>query len=195
MSTSDLETELALERGRKVESARPNSVSISIEEALAFRDAGNVPDEHGRTLRLVLRASRPGNPDELQSKRLTFEPDYLNAPSWRRPGSVPVNVVPLLASETGNGAADASATIPTDRPWWDHPDLARLEDEWAATGAVDGIAIPAAYRGFVYKTVVELRSAGRAVTVDTITNSIARWTRADDVAEIRRALEAANPGA
>jgi hypothetical protein len=53
-------------------------------------------------------------------------------------------------------------------------------------------SIPGAYRGFVYKTVVSLRSAGRDVTVDSVADSVARWLEPARVAELRAALEDAN---
>jgi hypothetical protein len=184
MSTRDLEIELALEREARARSDRSSALPISMEEALAFRNAGNVPDEFDRTLRLVLRISRPGDIDELRSKRLIYEPDYLEAPSWRAPDSIPVNVVPLRTPD--------SRPSPEPGPWWDEPDLARLEAEWENTGTVAGVAIPATYRGFVYKTVLELQAAGRPVTVAAIADSIARWTPCAEAQEIRGALEEAN---
>jgi hypothetical protein len=184
MSTRDLEIELAFERDAGAGSEHSNALPIPTEEALAFRNAGNVPDELDRTLRLVLRITRPGDVDELRSKRLTYEPDYLEAPSWRTPDSAPVNVVPLRTSDSRRSTELG--------PWWDEPDLARLEAEWEATGMVAGVAIPATYRGFVYKTVLELQAAGRPVTVDAIADSVARWTGRAEAQEIRRALEEAN---
>jgi hypothetical protein len=184
MSTRDLEIELALERDPGARPGQSNALPIGTKEALVFRNAGNSPDELDRTLRLVLRITRPGDADELRSKRLAYEPDYLEAPSWRAPDSVPVNVVPLRTSD--------SRRNPEPGPWWDEPDLARLEAEWEATGTVAGVAIPATYRGFVYKTVLELQAAGRPVTVGAIADSIARWTGRSEAQEIRRALEDAN---
>ncbi|HEV3473563.1 MAG TPA: hypothetical protein VG408_10260, partial [Actinomycetota bacterium] len=78
-------------------------------------------------------------------------------------------------------------------PWFEQPELAALEREWRTTGAVDGLRIPADVRGFVYKTVLSLRSAGRPVTVETVASSILRWTSAEDGGRIRRALKDANP--
>src|SRR5918999_1580559 len=137
MSTRDLEIELALERDTGTRLEPSNALAITTEEALTFRNAGNVPDELDRTLRLVLRITRPGDADELRSKRLAYEPDYLEAPSWRAPDSVPVNVVPLRTSDSRAGTETG--------PWRDEPDLARLEAEWERTGSVAGVAIPAAY--------------------------------------------------
>jgi hypothetical protein len=188
MSTRDLEIELAAERGEETDVQQSDAQPLTAAEALAFRNAGNIPDELNRTLRLVLRIDRPRDAGELRAKRLEYEPDYLEAPSWRGPGSAPVNVVPLAATDTRRKrrAGESPAT------WWNDPQLARLEAEWESTGAVSGVAIPAAYRGFVYKTVLELRAAGRRVTVDAITDSITRWTRPGDAEEIRRALQEAN---
>jgi hypothetical protein len=184
MSTRDLEMELASEKEESDDASSSNATPISVEEALAYRNAGNLPDELDRTLRLVLRVEASEDLDERQSKRLRYEPDYLEAPSWRRSGSVPVNVVPLRMTSTRQEEAGA---------WWDHPGLARLEAEWDETGKVAGVAVPAEYRGFVYKTVLELQAAGRIVTVAAIAGSIARWTRRAEADEIRRALERANP--
>lgn len=183
MSTRDLETELASEREGSDDAPSSNATPITVEEALAYRNAGNLPDDLGRSLRLVLRVEASEDLDERQSKRLIYEPDYLEAPSWRRPGSVPVNVVPLRMPGTRQEESG---------PWWDEPSLARLEAEWDATGKVAGVTVPAAYRGFVYKTILELQAAGRAVTVAAIADSIARWTRRAEADEIRRALEQVN---
>lgn len=209
MSTRDLEIELALERDTGADVRLSNAQPITVREALAFRNAGNIPDELDRTLRLVLRLARPGDVYELQSRRLAYEPDYLEAPSWRGPDSRPINVVPLQSGNarhdpTRNGAGqqrpesgshpDGGRQVATEErvPWWEQPDLAHLDAEWRATGRVAGVAVPGPYRGFVYKTVVELEAAGRPVTVDAIAASIARWTRPAEAEEIRRALEEAN---
>ena len=180
MSVADLETELARWRGEDREES--NAQRVSTEEALEFRNAGNVPDELGRSLRLVLVVDA-GSAAALHEQRLRWEPDFHEAPDWRRPESVPVNVVPLR--EDRAAAGDEAA-------WWDDPELAAMEDEWARTGAVDGLAIPADYRGFLYKTIISLRSAGRAVTVDTVADSVARWLEPDQAAALRAALDDAN---
>jgi hypothetical protein len=176
MSDSDVELELARFRGV---SGTPHSNAQPLENApaLAFRDAGNLPDEAGRTLRLVLYLD--GN-DPVSIKRLRFEPDYQDPPSWRVEGSRPVNVLPLRIGE--------SAARPA-RPWWEDPEVAPLEKEWRGSGTVAGIAVPDAYRGFVYKTVLELRATGREVTPATVADSIARWLPHADVEKIRAALE------
>jgi hypothetical protein len=180
MSVRDLEIELSRWRGDAA-GERSNALPLSIEEALAFRDAGNVPDELGRSLRLVLLPD--GETGTLDEPRRRWEPDFHDAPDWRREGSVPVNVVPLRDRP------------PDPRPeiaWWDDPEMARMEEEWQRSGAVAGLRIPGAYRGFVYKTIRSLRSDARAVTVDSVCNSIARWVTPSVAAEVRAALQAAN---
>ncbi|MGH2820840.1 MAG: hypothetical protein ACRDJ5_09320 [Actinomycetota bacterium] len=185
MSTSDLERELA--RLRSGDPLPPsNARRLSTEEALAYRNAGNVPDEEGRTLRLVLRIDDVDMLDAIEERRRAFEPDFHDAPRWRRPGSAPVNVVTLRGPEV----AARKAT-----PWFEQPDLASLEQEWRATGAVAGLRVPADYRGFVYKTILALRASGKEVSPDTIADSIARWMAPGEAEEIRRALVEANrPG-
>jgi hypothetical protein len=182
MSTEELERML---RWWRTPAAGPDplpAVRLTIEEALAHRDSGNVPDEHGRTLRLLLLARDRDEVRNLAIKRARYEPDYLDAPVWRREGSKLVNVVPL----GGNRGSSQ------ERPWWEEPELAALESEWAATGAIEGLHIPEAYRGFVYKTILSLRAAGRPVDVQSIADSVARWMAPEEVAEIRSALESAN---
>lgn len=188
MSTADLERELA--RWRDPEAGVPpsNAVALTIAEALAYRDAGNLPDEHGRTLRLVLIARTLDEVKALGRKRALFEPDYHEAPEWRGEGSAPVNVVPLRAPGV---SGDPS-------PWWEDAHVGALEREWRATGRVAGLAVPAEYRGFVFKTVVSLREAGLPVTEDSVAGSIARWLPPEQAEEIRAALrsgvEGAGPG-
>lgn len=181
MSTKDLELELA--RRRKPDSAVPpsNAQRLSVEDALAYRNAGNLPDEKDRSLRLVLIIGRPDELTYLDSKRSLYEPDYHDAPAWRREGSRPVNVVPLR---------DPNVAPESSGPWWDEPQLGALEREWREHGTVAGLPVPGEYRGFVYKTVLALRSAGREVTVDTVADSISRWVPPDEAARIRAALEA-----
>ena len=181
MSVSELEQELARWRIPGTRKDPSAARRLSTAEAMALRDAGNLPDEEGRSLRLVLHIEDAGAAS-LDAKRRRFEPDYHDPPTWRRRGSAPVNVVPLRLTESPPPAA-----------WFDQPELAALEREWRTTGAVAGLRIPAEVRGFVYKTVLSLRSAGRAVNVDTVASSISRWTSTDDAAQIRRALEDANP--
>jgi hypothetical protein len=183
MNTQELERMLRWWRSPSPGSLPPTGARLSIEEAIAYRDAGNLPDEHGRTLRLVLLARDRDEVRTLDLKRARFEPDFLDAPTWRRDGSKPVNVVPLRSHQ-----APAE-----DRSWWEEPDLAALESEWAATGGIEGLRIPEAYRGFVYKTILSLRAAGRPINVAGIADSIARWMAPEEAAEIRSALESANP--
>ena len=181
MSVRDLEIELALRRG-ETRTERSNALPLSVEDAIAYRNAGNVPDKLGRSLRLVLNVDED-SAAALHEKRLRWEPDFHDAPEWRGPRSVPVNVVPLRRGPARPESMDA---------WWDDPDLARLEEEWESSGAVAGVRIPAEYRGFVYKTILSLQSSGRSVTVDSIADSVARWLDPDHAAELRAALEAAN---
>jgi hypothetical protein len=180
MSTSDLEKELARWRDPGADVPRSNAHPLSVEEALAYRNAGNLPDEHGRTLRLVLIARTLDEVRAFGVKRTRFEPDYHDAPGWRREGSAPVNVVTLRdPAVTGEPA-----------PWWESPDVAGLEAEWQETGRIAGLDVPAEYRGFVLKTVVSLREAGLAVTADSVADSIARWLPPEQANEIRAALRA-----
>lgn len=183
MSTSDLERELARVRDPRTQAGPSEAVRLSIDEALAYRNAGNLPDEKGRSLRLVLHVERPEDLSYLQEKRLLYEPDFHDAPKWRREGSKPVNVVPVHTGE-----------LPPRRagPWWEEGDVAALDEEWRSTGRIAGIAVPSAYRSFVYKTVLALRSAGREVTADSVADSIARWVAPEDAERIRAALRAAN---
>lgn len=182
MSTSTLEQLLSRLRARSSDVLPPGALHLTLEEALAYRDAGNLPDQEGRTLRLLLHARDREEVRRLSEKRLHFEPDYHEAPRWRREGSKPVTVVPLRGD-----VAPAK-----DAAWWEEPDLASMEAEWTASGAVDGLRIPEEYRGFVYKTILSLRAAGRDVTVQTVVDSVSRWLLPAETAEIRSALERAN---
>jgi hypothetical protein len=177
MSTADLEAELARLRGedRPPSNARPLSTS----EALSYRNGGNLPDQAGRTLRLVLRADGEG----LAVRRRLYEPDFHEAPTWRRAGSVPVNVVPLRGA--GSSPGDSG-------PWWEDPQLRRLEAEWGRSGTIAGLKVPGAYRGFVYKTVLALQANSQAVTIEAVADSIARWVPPRDAQLIRAALVEAN---
>ena len=179
MSTGELERAL---QAWRVEDAglATEGLALSIEEALAIRNAGNLPDEHGRSLRLVLIVEDSSDLERLSSKRLTYEPDFHAAPSWRRVGSRPVNVVPLRRPEVSAQPA---------KPWWQDSEMKKLEEEWQRTGAVSGVRVPASYRGFVYKTVVALRKAGAEVTADAIADSISRWVPPTEADRIRAALE------
>jgi hypothetical protein len=181
MSVAELEQELARVRDPSV--APSGAVRLSVEEALAFRSAGNMPDDDGRSLRIVLHIRSAEDVRRLSERRLEFEPDFHEAPTWRRDGSKPVNVVPLRLARTESA---------TERDWWEEPDVAQLEAEWLRTGTVDGIKVPEGYRSFVYKTVLALRAANHSVTVETIADSVARWLTPEDAATLRSALEAAN---
>ena len=181
MSTHDLERELARRRGEDVEPT--NALPLTIEEALAYKAAGNLPDELGRTLRLVLPVASTSDLEELDATRARFEPDLHEAPTWRGPGSKPINVVPLRAHDVAG---------PRSGPWWEQPDVAALEGEWRATGTVEGVRVPSEYRSFVYKTVLSLKRAQRPVTLDSVLASIARWVPEDDLGRIASALQQAN---
>jgi hypothetical protein len=181
MSTSELERELARRRGANV--APTGAPRLSVEEALDFRNAGNLPDPDGRTLRLVIHVEDEKDLENLGLRRLEFEPDYHDAPDWRREGSAPVNIVPLRR---------AGVAGPRQGAWWEETDLGGLEQEWARSGSVAGLKVPGEYRSFVYKTVLALQSAGREITVDSVVGSIARWLPPAEAEEIRTALRAAN---
>jgi hypothetical protein len=182
MSTAELEQELA--RWRSGTGAAASGVPrLTIEEALAFRNAGNLPDEHGRWLRLVLRVEDEDALLTIGERRLRFEPDFHDPPVWRRAGSKPVNIVPLRRADVRG---------PATRPWWEQPELAELEAEWQATGAVGSLRIPGELRHFVFKTILALRAAGAEVTPERVAGSIARWTPPQDAALIEAALERAN---
>lgn len=177
MSVRDLEVELARQRDpRRIEEGS-NAVRVTVQEALAYRGRGNLPDDHGRSLRLVLCVD--GEP--LGEKRLRFEPDFHSAPSWRKEGSRPINVVPLRQSAAGEAP---------EVPWWEQPDVAPLEAEWQQTGSVGGIAIPAGFRSFVLKTIASLRAAEVDVTERSILDSVSRWLSPGQVDELREAFAA-----
>jgi hypothetical protein len=176
MSVRDLEVELARHRDPSGAGAASGARPLTIEEALAYRSAGNLPDEDGRSLRLVLFVDE----EPLSEKRLRYEPDFHAAPSWRTDGSKPVNVVPLITGPRPTATAEL--------PWWEQPDVAPLETEWQHTGAVDGLAIPAGFRSFVFKTIVSLRAAGIDVDARTIVDSVSRWLSPQQVAQLERAF-------
>ena len=178
MSIHELEQALpAWRAGEPVDVGRP----LTIEEALEIRNAGNVPDDEDRSLRLVLFVQD----EPLEQKRLRYEPDYHRAPDWRRDGSRPVNVVPLRTP---------TSPPATTGPWWDLPRVRELEEEWRATGAVAGIQVPADYRSFVFKTVIALQDAGLPITPSTIGDSVARWLTPEDAQKIRSSLRKKGPG-
>ena len=179
MSTGELERALKAWRAGDV-GLSAGGFALSITEALDFRNAGNVPDEQGRSLRLVLVFEDGSDLERLSSKRLIYEPDFHSAPSWRRPGSRPVNVLPLRRPQV---------SAQRGKPWWQDPEMKDLEEEWQRTGVVSGVRVPASYRGFVYKTVVALKKAGAEITADAIADSISRWVPPAEVERIRAALE------
>jgi len=179
MSVPELEREL--DRWKKGDAPGPVE-HLTIERALQLRDAGNVPDERGRSLRLVLHVMTQEDLAGLDEKRRMFEPDYLEAPTWRRDGSKPVNVVPLRPAEVEGWP----------RAWWEDEGVGPLEAEWKREGTVAGLKVPGELRGFVFKTVIELRGAGHDVTIDAIVASVSRWLRADDLERFESALRDAN---
>ena len=180
MSTADLEIELKRWREPDADVGPSKAEPLSIEAALRYRNAGNFPDVDDRSLRLILHVADATELSYLQQKRLEFEPDFHDAPTWRREGSKPVNVVPLRSAEVAGGGG---------RAWWDDPDVAALEDEWSRSGTVAGMRVPAEVRAFVYKTVLSLRAAGRPITPDSIADSIARWMSPDETESIRDSLK------
>ena len=177
ISTPELEQALPARRnGDDVEVG----VRLTNEEAVRYRNAGNLPDEAGRWLRLVLQV---GPNESVEDKRRRFEPDFHEKPSWRRDGSKPVNVVPLRSGH----AAPAN-------PWWEQDDVRDLETEWRETGKVEGLVVPEEYRSFALKTIASLKQVGVAITPDSVADSIARWLAPDEVEEIRAALKREEPG-
>ncbi|MGH2735274.1 MAG: hypothetical protein ACRDKZ_06830 [Actinomycetota bacterium] len=183
MSTADLERELARRRAPVPDLPPSNARPLEIEDALNFRNAGNLPDDFDRTLRLVLLIEDAAQLERLEAKRMRYEPDFLDQPTWRRAGSKPVNVVPLRVGEISPGARG---------PWWEDARMAELEAEWRRDGTAGGVRVPGEYRGFVFKTVAALSAAGRPVTVESIVGSISRWVPDEDAAAIAEALRAAN---
>lgn len=179
MSTAELERELARFRRPESEQRPSGAVALSIEEALAFKHAGNMPDANGRWLRLVLHVGDTPALEDLNERRLVFEPDLHEAPDWRRPGSKPVNVVPLRSSTV-------EASPP--KPWWEEAGIRELEEEWREQGTAAGLPVPAEYRSFVFKTVLALQAAGDPVTAEKVADSIQRWLSPADAARIRAAL-------
>nr|MDQ3879013.1 hypothetical protein [Actinomycetota bacterium] len=112
MSPRDVELELMRISG--TEGTAANTKRLSIAEALAYKAAGNVPDELGRSLRLVLHVSSQEELRTLDTKRLAFEPDYMEEPTWRTAASKPINIVPLRSADVEGPAAGE---------WWQQPDL------------------------------------------------------------------------
>ena len=180
LSPSEVERELPFIDDPSHESQQ---VRLSSEEALAFRNAGNLPDSNGRWLRLVLRSDDP-DPEAIARRRAFFEPDFHAAPTWRREGSKPVNVIPLRPKTLG---------VSDEEAWWDDARMAAYEQEWREHGTVERIVVPGEYRSFVYKTVAALKAAGQEVTAESIADSVARWVPGEDADRIRAALLTANP--
>ena len=178
MSTDELEQALS---ARRSGDDGGFGTPISTEAALELRNSGNIPDEHNRSLRLVLFVDDV----PLDTKRLRYEPDYHDAPDWRREGSRPVNVVPLRTS---------ASPKPEPGPWWESSRVQNLEEQWRATGMVAGVQVPAEYRSFVFKTVIALQDAGRSVTPSTIGDSVARWLSPEDADKVRASLKTKGPG-
>ena len=183
MSTSDLERELKRWRSHDLGLPRTDVLPLSISEAIAYRNAGNLPDALGRTLRLVLLVRDDSELGSLADKRMRYEPDYLDPPKWRRAGSAHVNVVPLRDPRvTGD-----------PRAWWEQPELAALEKKWRETGMIAGLKVPGELRGFVYKTVLALQAGGRSVDADAVADSLERWLPPAEAEQIRDALRKVNP--
>lgn len=177
---SDLEVESILIALKSGEAIEPPTPRLGRADALARRNAGNLPDDEGRVLRLFLSLEGEGA-GSVEERRLHYEPDFHEAPEWRRPASRPINVIPL-------GLSHGS----TPRPWWEDPEVAELEREWQSSGCVGGVGVPAEYRSFVYKTVIALRGAGKEVSARAIADSAARWLPERQAAELRNALIASN---
>ena len=184
MSTADLERELTRWRAPEINVGPSNVRRLTIEQALEFRDAGNLPDALDRTLRLILHIDDTQELATLEERRLEFEPDYQDAPRWRREGSHPINVVPLRRPGIEPVIKGA---------WWKNPELAELEREFSQRGTAAGVRVPGKYRGFIFKTVLSLRSQGREVNPTTISDSIARWLSREDADRIAHELNELNP--
>ena len=179
MSPSEVERELRFIDDPSHDSQQ---VRLSIDRALAYRNAGNLPDSNGRWLRLVLRSDDP-HPEAIATRRALFEPDFHAAPTWRREGSKPVNVIPLRPQTLVSSDEEA---------WWDDTTMAAYEHEWQEHGTVERVVVPGEYRSFVYKTVAALKAAGQEVTPGSIADSVARWVAPEDAERIRVALLTAN---
>ena len=183
MSTAHLESVLAQWRDGIEPDLPPGAERLSNPEALARRNAGNIPDADDRSLRLVLHVS-DDDVARIADARLAYEPDFHEAPRWRKQGSRPVNVVPLRAPR-GNEVSSG--------PWWDEPELHALEQEWRRSGTIAGMQVPGEYRSFVFKTVLALQRAGQEVTPDSVADSVARWLPRE-AETLRRALKEKEPG-
>jgi hypothetical protein len=178
MSVADLELELRRWREPGAELPASGAVRLDPDTAISYRDAGNIPDDEGRSLRLVLHVGDEQGLRDIDRKRLMFEPDFHAKPAWRRAGSMPVNVVPLRTRDFRI----------EHRRWIDDPEIAELEQEWRRTGRVGGIAVDGELRSFVFKTVVSLRRADQEVTREAILDSAARWLSTEDLDKLSEAL-------
>lgn len=184
ISTDVLLRELARFRaGEELGGPLSDVQPLTIEEALAYRDSGNLPDDHGRSLRLVLSVSSEEELHSLEARRLTFEPDYLGAPDWRREGSKPINVVPLRSPGVKG----------VDRAWWEDAAVAPLEKEWQEAGTVAGMPVPGEFRSFIFKTVIALRAADLDVTPEAVLDGVARWLSPSQVGDLRAAFDRVMP--
>ena len=183
MSTAHLESVLVQWRDGIEPDLPPGAERLSNAEALARRDAGNLPDADDRSLRLVLHVS-DDDVARIADMRLGYEPDFHEAPRWKRAGSRPVNVVPLRSV----GKSES-----TPGPWWEEPELHALEQEWRSKGTIAGMPVPGEYRSFVFKTVLALQRAGHDVTPDSVADSVARWLPRD-AETLRRKLKEKEPG-
>jgi hypothetical protein len=75
MSTRDLELELARRNNPVRDAPRSNAVKLEVQEALSYRDAGNLPDEMDRSLRLVLNIEGSEGLHGLDARRrITIRP-------------------------------------------------------------------------------------------------------------------------
>jgi hypothetical protein len=155
---------------------------LPVSDALSHRNAGNFPDDEGRSLRLVITVDPDAGVDSVSERRLEFEPDFHHAPNWRRPASRPVNLIPLRMR--------TSSTDPEpEEAWWEDEKVAPLEAEWKEFGTVAGLPVPGEFRSFVFKTVIALRASGRDVTADSVADSVARWLDPVDADRLRKALQ------
>lgn len=158
--------------------------TLSIDDALRIRDAGNIPDDRGRSLRLVITVTPDAGVDSVSARRLEFEPDFHEEPTWRREGSKPVNVVPLRRR--------SEASMDKPEAWWEDAKVAPLEKEWVTRGTISGLSVPGEFRSFVIKTVIALQGSGHEVTEEAVLASVSRWLEPTDVERLRRAFGLAN---
>ena len=93
MNVPELERALRWMRETESEGESFAGIRLSIDQALEFRNAGNVPDENGRSLRLVLHVD--AEPEGLARKRPSSSPTITRPPHGGERDPKPVNVVPL----------------------------------------------------------------------------------------------------